>query len=220
MSTPFVEGFLKSSALVVLSEIGDKTFFIAALLAMRHARGVVFLGSWLALVVMTVLSAVVGAAVTTSVSPRATHNATTVLFFVFGARALRDSLSSGSSEDEDELAEVERELARKTRGGKRGEKGKRSRDRVSTVFAEAFAVTFLAEWGDRSQIATIGLAAQSDVAGVALGGSLGHALCTGVAVIGGRKLADRAQDGERVVGILGGVLFLCFGVHALVTGPP
>jgi putative Ca2+/H+ antiporter (TMEM165/GDT1 family) len=30
---------------------------------------------------------------------------------------------------------------------------------------EAFAVTFLAEWGDRSQLATIGLAASGDVVG-------------------------------------------------------
>lgn len=44
---------------------------------------------------------------------------------------------------------------------------------------EAFTLTFLAEWGDRSQIATIGLATTSDVLGVTIGGILGHAICTG-----------------------------------------
>ena len=40
-SEKFLEGFAKSASMIVLSEIGDKTFFIAALLAVRHARAVV-----------------------------------------------------------------------------------------------------------------------------------------------------------------------------------
>ena len=110
------------------------------------------------------------------------------------------------------MKEVEAELAGRQRNAKK---------KATTswaVFAEAFAVTFLAEWGDRSQIATVGLAAQSDVAGVTLGGALGHAVCTGVAVIGGRQLADRAANAERVVTGIGGCLFLLFGVHALLSG--
>lgn len=212
-SDKFLEGFAKSASMIVLSEIGDKTFFIAALLAMRHARAVVFLGSWSALAVMTALSAVVGAAAPTLMSAETTHYAATALFFFFGARSLRDA-ASGDDGEESELAEVEAELA-----------GRRRRARTkkvspSAVFAESFAVTFLAEWGDRSQIATIGLAAASDVLGVTLGGSLGHAACTGVAVLGGRQLADRAQNSERVVAAAGGVFFLVFGVHALLVGPP
>lgn len=89
---------------------------------------------------------------------------------------------------------------------------------VSPVLLEAFTLTFLAEWGDRSQIATIGLAAASDVLGVTLGGILGHALCTGAAVIGGKHLATHID--ERMVGIFGGVLFLVFGAHSLYSGVP
>ena len=88
----------------------------------------------------------------------------------------------------------------------------------SPVLLEAFTLTFLAEWGDRSQIATIGLAAASDVVGVTLGGIVGHALCTGAAVLGGKHLA--AHIDERWVAIFGGVLFLVFGVHSLGSGVP
>lgn len=88
----------------------------------------------------------------------------------------------------------------------------------SPIFLEAFTLTFLAEWGDRSQIATIGLAAASDVVGVTLGGVLGHALCTGAAVIGGKHLASHID--ERLVSIFGGVLFLIFGAHSLWSGVP
>ena len=46
-------------------------------------------------------------------------------------------------------------------------------------------MTFLAEWGDRSQLATIVLAAREEIKGVVIAGVLGHALCTGLAVLGG-----------------------------------
>jgi putative Ca2+/H+ antiporter (TMEM165/GDT1 family) len=60
-------------------------------------------------------------------------------------------------------------------------------------------LTFLAEWGDRSQIATIGLAASSDVVGVTLGSIVGHAACTAAAVLGGRHLATHIN--EKTVGV-------------------
>ena len=34
----FLEGLVKSGMMILLSEIGDKTFFIAAIMAMRHSR--------------------------------------------------------------------------------------------------------------------------------------------------------------------------------------
>lgn len=38
MPSRFVEGFLKSWGVILASEIGDKTFFIAAIMAMRNSR--------------------------------------------------------------------------------------------------------------------------------------------------------------------------------------
>ncbi|VDM85970.1 unnamed protein product, partial [Strongylus vulgaris] len=52
---------------------------------------------------------------------------------------------------------------------------------VSRIFIEAFTMTFVAEWGDRSQLTTIILAARENIAGVIGGGILGHAICTGIA---------------------------------------
>ena len=69
-----------------------------------------------------------------------------------------------------------------------------------------------------AQIATIGLAASTDVYGVTLGGILGHAICTGAAVLGGRQMA--AHINERTVSLLGGLLFIAFGVHGWWCGVP
>jgi len=84
----------------------------------------------------------------------------------------------------------------------------------SPIFLQAFTLTFFAEWGDRSQIATIVLASTKDAIGVTLGGIIGHAICTGMAVIGGKLLATRIS--ERMVCLVGGILFLIFAIHSIV----
>ena len=80
------------------------------------------------------------------------------------------------------------------------------------TFLQALTMTFVAEWGDRSQIATIALAAAKDPVGVTVGGCLGHSVCTGVAVVGGRLLAARIS--EKSVSFYGGLVFLAFGIHS------
>ena len=52
----FVHAFFASFSVIIVSEIGDKTFFIAAILSMKNPRIIVFLGAILALALMTVLS--------------------------------------------------------------------------------------------------------------------------------------------------------------------
>jgi putative Ca2+/H+ antiporter (TMEM165/GDT1 family) len=84
------------------------------------------------------------------------------------------------------------------------------------ICLEAFVLTFLAEWGDRTQFATIALAAHNDAVGVTTGAILGHTICTAIAVIGGRMLAGRIS--ERTLTGVGGCLFLVFGIFAWLEG--
>eukprot|EP00199_Chlamydomonas_sp_CCMP681_P005519 CAMPEP_0119109288 /NCGR_PEP_ID=MMETSP1180-20130426/17829_1 /TAXON_ID=3052 ORGANISM="Chlamydomonas cf sp, Strain CCMP681" /NCGR_SAMPLE_ID=MMETSP1180 /ASSEMBLY_ACC=CAM_ASM_000741 /LENGTH=236 /DNA_ID=CAMNT_0007095029 /DNA_START=21 /DNA_END=731 /DNA_ORIENTATION=+ len=216
-------GTLKSFGMILASEIGDKTFFIAAIMAMRNPRFSVFLGAAGALAAMTILSVVLGVAAPALISKTYTHYAATALFFFFGLKSLYDAILSKGAGGE-ELEEVEKELAEKgdstgkiKSGGTGSSLGAIFGLLLSPVFIKAFTLTFVGEWGDRSQIATIGLAASEDPYGVALGGVLGHAVCTMAAVLGGRHLATHIN--EHVVQICGGVLFLLFGAHAVWTGP-
>lgn len=175
-----LEGFIKSTAMILVSEIGDKTFFVAALMAMRYSRGIVFAGCHSALGLMTILSALFGWAAPNLIPRHWTHYAATSLFFLFGLRSLYDGFTHEGGESA-ELAEVEAHLqaedkrddnatakSPKTKDGKK----QQNSGLLSPIFLEAFSLTFLGEWGDRSQIATIGLAAQEDVLGVTLGGIL------------------------------------------------
>nr|AFK35966.1 unknown [Medicago truncatula] len=103
-----VQGFTKSLAMTVLSEIGDKTLFAAAILAMRHPRRLVLTGCLAALIVMTILSVLVGWAAPNLISRSWAHHITTLLFFGFGLWSLKEAIF-GEGESE-ELAEVEAEL--------------------------------------------------------------------------------------------------------------
>lgn len=134
-------------------------------------------------------------------------------------------MGDGPSE---ELQEVEEELIDKKDGrateNDDEEKGASSRATSTPmktdhlkIFSQAFTLTFLAEWGDRSQIATIALASSKNPFGVIVGGLVGHAMCTGLAVLGGRMLAARIS--ERTVALVGGILFLLFALHSFIVGP-
>jgi hypothetical protein len=59
---------------------------------------------------------------------------------------------------------------------------------VSPVLMQAFIMTFLAEWGDRSQIATIAMGADYNPWGIIVGASLGHGVATSGACVGGRMV--------------------------------
>ncbi|AQK52467.1 GDT1-like protein 4 [Zea mays] len=223
-----VQGFTKSLAMTVLSEVGDKTFFAAAILAMRHPRKLVLAGCLTALIVMTALSASLGWVAPNLISRKWTHHVTTLLFFVFGIWSLWEGFKEDG--DSEELAEVEAELDAvfKSNKGESKTKTKANDDTkkqqrpflmqfFSPIFIKAFSITFFGEWGDKSQIATIGLAADENPFGVVLGGIIAQALCTTAAVLGGKSLAS--QISEKMVELSSGVLFLLFGIMSLLSGP-
>ncbi|XP_042225336.1 transmembrane protein 165-like isoform X2 [Homarus americanus] len=285
----FLNAFIAALSMIIVTELGDKTFFIAAIMAMNHPRVTVFSGAMFALAIMHMLSAMFGYVITWI--PRVyTFYASSVLFAIFGLKMLREGWKMKPDEGQEELEEVQSDLRRreddyrhgsveegavtysadsvngdeavytpdsresgeamhkrdakdesevvlKQESPKDGEvmfpregrsleesgagsrRGGRKRVFVlqSRIFLQAFTMTFLAEWGDRSQIATVVMAAREDVSGVIVGGLLGHFLCTGLAVVGGRIIAARISI--RTVTIIGGITFLIFAASALIIGP-
>ncbi|CDZ98825.1 Predicted membrane protein [Phaffia rhodozyma] len=231
--------------MIVVSEIGDKTFLIAAILASRQPRMTVFAGAFASLVIMSILSAAMGRVI--GLVPKEwTQFAAAVLFLVFGVRMAHEGVTMSATDSSDKMAEeireVEEELSSSPassiplndmeegrsfprsgsasasrsgsmEGGIAGyaEKAKQMLGvMASPVFAQAFVLTFLGEWGDRSQIATIALAAAHNLYVIAFGTILGHGLCTAGAVIGGRWLSTKIS--VKYITLIGAFLFLLFSI--------
>ncbi|KAK2577490.1 hypothetical protein KPH14_003587 [Odynerus spinipes] len=231
-SLGLLHAFVASLSVIVVSELGDKTFFIAAIMAMKHPRLTVFIGAISALALMTILSVIFGYAAT--IIPRKyTYYISTALFALFGLKMLRDGYYMSPTEAQEELEEVQSDLRKRedefeketsttlVQDPESGIIRKTARRSalmlLSRIFLQAFTLTFLAEWGDRSQLTTIILAAREDVYGVVFGGILGHSFCTGLAVLGGRMIAQKIS--VRTVTIIGGLVFLLFALTALFISP-
>ncbi|CAJ1927547.1 unnamed protein product [Sphenostylis stenocarpa] len=212
ISTGFASAFL----LIFFSELGDKTFFIAALLAARNTAGVVFIGTFGALAAMTLISVVLG---------RTFHYVDEILPFrfgetdlpiddiaavcllvYFGVSTLLDASSSDGQKSDEEQKEAE--LAVSEFSGN----GAGILSAASTV-ASTFLLVFVAEWGDKSFFSTIALAAASSPLGVIAGALAGHGVATLLAVLGGSLLGTYLS--EKVIAYIGGVLFLVFAAVTL-----
>ena len=110
-----------------------------------------------------------------------------------GGNSLHRSTSSPSlSDSEDEDYQAARKRSKKGDSGSLSEGVQNLAGLVlSPAWVQTFVMTFLGEWGDRSQIATIAMAAGQDYWWVTMGTIFGHSICTAGAVIGGRFLAAK-----------------------------
>ncbi|CAI4037422.1 hypothetical protein SMKI_02G2970 [Saccharomyces mikatae IFO 1815] len=228
--------FLMSISMIGLSEIGDKTFLIAALMAMRHPRLLVFSAAATSLAIMTIISGVVGHSIVSFLSERYTAFLAGILFLVFGYKLAMEGLEmSKDAGVEEEMAEVEEEIAVSDinksmgdieKGDEAGHEKKlnntsggkpivhRLRELAfylfSPVWFQIFMMIFLGELGDRSQISIIAMATDKDYWIVIAGAVVGHAICSGLAVIGGKLLAARVSI--RTITLASSLLFFIFAL--------
>lgn len=201
-------GFLQSFLLIFISEIGDKTFFIAGLLAAKYGRFISFTGSIGALAVMTVLSTILGQ-IFHAIPPSLTQGVpyddviAVVAFAYFGLKTLYDSSqlkdedNSGIEEEKAEAVEVVENLTQQER-----------RESLIARITQTFGLVFAAEIGDRSFLSTIALSAALNPYAVAAGAIAAHASATGIAVAGGVFLSKYLS--EKVIGYISAALFLVF----------
>lgn len=199
------EAFVAGLLLVSISELGDKTFFIAVILATRHSRRWVFSGVVTALIAMTVLSVLLGQAAS-FMPEQYIRYAEIALFFGFGVKLLIQGARMEAHAHPEGCDEAMAVLSTQT--------FLPSQPSNFGIALQAFWLTFLAEWGDRTQITTIGLSASNNAWGIAVGAVLGHAICAAIAVIGGKLIAGRISD--KTITLIGGSLFVLFALLALV----
>jgi putative Ca2+/H+ antiporter (TMEM165/GDT1 family) len=207
-SDPSLAAFGSSLTAITLAELGDKTFFMALILAVRHRGRWVFLGAFAALTAVTLISLALGYGLRELLPPTVVPWLAAALFLGFGLKLLIDAQGMAADAIDCEAHEAEAAVEQAER--------RQSGHGAWAVIWEAFALVFVAELGDRTQLATIVLAAAPafTLAGLVAGTLLGHALVTALAVGAGQWIGTRLS--ERILYRLSGGLFLAFGLFALL----
>eukprot|EP00434_Breviolum_minutum_P012548 symbB.v1.2.011056.t1/scaffold728.1/size168468/4 len=206
-----ISGTGEALATVLVSEMGDKTFFLTMILAMRKSRRLALLASQSALWVMMLVSTSIGVLLRrltlTVGDAMIIRFAAAGLMILFGLQSFRE-LSAGEAEDDDEKGAAHTQIEGVLT------KAKRKKSKFLDVFRFAVLI-FLAEWGDRSMLATITLATTKSAFGVLVGGCCGHLVAGTLAVVAGHFLEEHVSD--RMVKITGGTLFILFGVSTFLN---
>ena len=184
-----MEAFLVSTGIVALAEMGDKTQLLALILAVRFRKPVpIVLGIFVATIVNHGLAGALGAWLTQVIGPD-------ILRWVLGASFIAMAVwmlipdTIGDEEQEQE-----------PRWG---------------VFGTTVVAFFLAEMGDKTQIATVMLAARFDAYyGVVAGTTLGMMVANVPVVYLGERMTRLVP--MRVVHIVSALVFAVLGVLALM----
>jgi putative Ca2+/H+ antiporter (TMEM165/GDT1 family) len=187
-----MEALLVSTVVVALGEIGDKTQLLAFMLAARFRRPwPIVAGILVATLLNHTLAGWVGNWVRSVVPPDVLRWGLALSFFAVAAWALKpDTLDDGQAAD--------------------------AHAGVFLVTAVAF---FLAEMGDKTQVATVMLAARfSDLAAVVVGTTLGMLAANVPIVFAGRMMSRRIPF--RAIRILAAAMFAAIGACVLVHGVP
>ena len=185
-----LEAFLVSTGLVALAEIGDKTQLLAFLLAARFRKPLpICLGILIATLVNHAGAGALGAWITGQVSP---HTMRWVLGIGFLAMAGWTLIPDKIDED--------------TEGGGKLKLG---------VLGTTIVAFFMAEMGDKTQIATIALAARfDDLIAVVTGTTLGMMIANVPTVFIGDRLAGKIP--VRLVHAIAAAIFAVIGVATLL----
>ncbi len=171
-SDPSLAAFGSSLTAITLAELGDKTFFMALILAVRHRARWVFIGSFAALTAVTLISLALGYGLRELLPQSLVPWLAAVLFLSFGIKLLIDAQGMAANAATEEKAEAEQVI--------NTAESSKVFNTAWAVIWEAFVLVFIAELGDRTQFTTIFMAtAPAQVfsfGGLLAGTLLGHAL--------------------------------------------
>ncbi len=184
-----MESFIVSTGVVALAEIGDKTQLLAFILAARFKKPIpIVLGILVATIANHGLAGALGAWITATLSPE-------ILRWVLGLSFIGMAIWTMIP---DEIEEDETKIAKRF-----------------GVFGATLVTFFLAEMGDKTQIATVAMAAHyADAIMVVIGTTLGMLIADVPAVFAGEKLANKIP--MKLVHSIAAAIFAVLGIATLL----
>ena len=156
---------LSTFTLIALAEVGDKSQLVCMTLAARHRHWPVILGATTAFLLLNAMAVLFGAGVAAWVPERVIAGLVAILFCAYGVHALYRQ-DDGESEDVTEKSD-------------------------HGIFLTTLLLIFVAEFGDKTQIAVAGLAGSFDPLPVWLGATTALIMVSALGVWAGRTVLQR-----------------------------
>ncbi|GAB6171819.1 TMEM165/GDT1 family protein [Paradesulfitobacterium aromaticivorans] len=183
--------FLGAAGMVVLAEMGDKTQLLAMAFATRFRAGAVLWGVFIATVLNHALAVVVGSYLGSSINLQLVQTLAAASFIIFGLWTIRGDTLAGE-------------------------------DKRKIIFGPIMTVAvafFIAEMGDKTQLATVALAAKySSPLATLMGTTVGMLIADGlgiyIGVVAGKRIPEKA------VKWISAMIFILFGLVGLYTSLP
>jgi putative Ca2+/H+ antiporter (TMEM165/GDT1 family) len=239
--------FIQSFTLVGIAELFDKTWFVALLMSLKYEKNLVFWSCFSALGAHTMIAVVIGAAINKIFPISVLHFGATSLYTFFAVLYLKDwyyadpdsdIIESGKAEAGEDLEQESGEKnhteldevvgcleggddtepdSKKKPESQAATNGPKKANNWKSIACQCFMAMFIAEWGDRTQIAMIGQHASQPLIPVCLGSLLAFFLLTVSAVMVGVCL-DGAKLSEKMVHLVSSLSFFVFAALALMDG--
>lgn len=182
---------IKALLFVVVAEMGDKTQLLAMAMASKYKARQVMLGVLVATVLNHALAVALGSYLSSVIPMDSVKIVAAAAFLVFGFWTLR-----GDKLDEDN----------------------KKKQRFGPVVTVAIAF-FIAEMGDKTQLMTIAIAADSKLpAFILIGTTIGMLIADGIGIIGGAWMTKHVP--EKYIKWGAGLIFILFGTITLYENVP
>lgn len=182
---------IKALLFVVVAEMGDKTQLLAMAMASKYKARQVMLGVLVATVLNHALAVALGSYLSSVIPMDTVKIVAAAAFLVFGFWTLR-----GDKLDEDN----------------------KKKQRFGPVVTVAIAF-FIAEMGDKTQLMTIAIAADSKLpAFILMGTTIGMLIADGIGIIGGAWMTKHVP--EKYIKWGAGLIFILFGTITLYENVP
>lgn len=186
-----MQEFIKAALLVVVAEMGDKTQLLAMAFASKYKVKEVMIGVLIATIFNHALAVAAGSYISAFIPMDYVKIVAAISFLIFGFWTLR-----GDTLDDE--------------------------DKKISKFGPIITVTiafFLAEMGDKTQLMTIAIAADSvNPLFILMGTTVGMLVADGIGILGGAWMNKHIP--EKYVKLIAGIVFLFFGTLTLYETSP
>lgn len=202
-----MSGFGTAFTTLALAGIGDKSFLIALVFSAKHKARWVFLGSFLALILGSIIWIALGVTLKNHIDSLILGIVSSLAFISFGIYYIANYLKLLKSDKQAISFSTDSMLQQNIH----------TKDyKPFYIVKKTFASTFVAEFGDRTQLTLLLLATAPGLVFTSLlAGAFSSQLILTIAAVGSGKWFGSLMN-EKMLALVSGIVFLILGIQTLI----